>query len=237
MRSEPWGWIKAGACKEWCRSRALWVLQCHGCQGHVWRDMLEMPLQSAADEPSTTGSGRVLTGAKGAGIGHRQTEMFENHPPKELTSCHLKPAHCFYSIQMFSSILSLPYFLPFLSAFLPSLPPFPPVRVWMACQRNIGHSWSVIPLRFLLHYFQVPEWFDISTVTHSLLSIIFKASPKPPCMWCCLRACQDQLIHPLCGSQKNKMFVILLYSDFQLVFRPTRLDLLTTVHAYTFFGP
>lgn len=31
----------------------------------------EMPLQSAADEPSTTGSGRVLTGAKGAGIGHR----------------------------------------------------------------------------------------------------------------------------------------------------------------------
>lgn len=64
-------WVESGACKERCRLRGLWLLQCHGCQGHIWRDMLEMPLQSATDEPSTTGSGRVLTGAKGAGIGHQ----------------------------------------------------------------------------------------------------------------------------------------------------------------------
>lgn len=49
-------------------SGRLWLLQCHGCQGHIWPNM---PLQSDADEPTTTGSGRVITGAKGAGIGHR----------------------------------------------------------------------------------------------------------------------------------------------------------------------
>lgn len=32
-----------------------------------WRCLYNLP----ADEPSTTGSGRVLTGAEGAGIGHR----------------------------------------------------------------------------------------------------------------------------------------------------------------------
>lgn len=200
-----------------------------------------MPLQSAADEPSTTGSGRVLTGAKGAGIGHRPNQDVWELAPKELTSCHLKPAHCFYSIQMFSSTLSLLSFPPF----LPLRPPLPfltfPVCVWMARQRNNGHWWSVcshssLPLDFCCIYFQVPECFDISTVFHFLHSISLRGIFLQPCMWCCLRACQDQLISHSCGScfSENKKCVWFFYIlMFSLCFVDTR-PFLNPLHAYTF---
>lgn len=109
--------------------------------------------------------------------------MFENHPPKELTSCHLKPAHCFYSMQMFSSILSL-IFPSSLPPSLPSLHPHPlfltfyGVCVWM--DKN-GHRWSVhshssLPLDFCCISFRCQKVFDISTVSHFLLSIASEAS-------------------------------------------------------------
>lgn len=50
-----------------------------------------------------------VIGAKIPGTGHlRNTPPPTRLPthPKELTTCHLKPAHCFYSMQMFSSIPS-----------------------------------------------------------------------------------------------------------------------------------
>lgn len=52
---------------------------------------------------------RKVIGAKIPGTGHLRNPPPPSHlptHPKELTTCHLKPAHCFYSMQMFSSVLS-----------------------------------------------------------------------------------------------------------------------------------
>lgn len=62
------------------------------------------------------------TGARVLGLNIDPTKMFSDPPLKELTSCHLKPAHCFYPIQLFSRIFPLspsyPSYLSFLYPFL-----------------------------------------------------------------------------------------------------------------------
>lgn len=112
------------------------------------------------------------------GLDTDRTEVFANHPPKELTSCHLKPAHCFYSIQMFSSILSLP-----LPPFLPPSPPLPTfsVCVWMARHRK---KWTlmkcalslIITFRFFFAVFSFLRCQNV--LTYQLCSTSY--SPSPP---------------------------------------------------------
>lgn len=66
--------------------------------------------------------GSGLTGAKDAGNGHGQHQMFKNLPlPNNWPFATSKPAHCFYSIHMFLAYCpsSSPHVLP---TYLPSSP-------------------------------------------------------------------------------------------------------------------
>lgn len=163
--------------------------------------------------------------------------MFENHPPKELTSCHLKPAHCFYSIQMFSSILSL------LS------PPSLPLPSTLSLRFRCVYGWHVggkkrtsmkcalsliITFRFLLHFFRCQN-----VLTYQLCSTTYSPSPLRRPLTTLYEMSLEGLpgpAHPSFISFLWKQKKCMWFFYIQLVFCPNRayFQPLTTVHAYMF---
>lgn len=103
----------------------------------------------------------------------------------ELTSCHLKPAHCFYSMQMFSGTQSPVSPRP--SLFTLTLPPRPLFSVWMDVRLKQEHRWhdSIINLRILLLFVSGIEMF----LTNCRLSItsftlmLCQRSVQPSSSW------------------------------------------------------
>lgn len=143
--------------------------------------MLGMPLQSATDEPSTTGSGRDLTGAKGAGIEH-QPDWGVGEPPSPknwpLATRNLLivsiPCKCF------------PAYCP-----IYFLPPSPPLTLssWhllvfeLMRKKKGGHKGSArstLTLDFCCIWFQVPECFWHINCSTSCRTDRRPAKTRPP---------------------------------------------------------
>lgn len=103
--SEPWWGVESGACKE--RHERItaftmfWLPGTHlgRCAGNG---------SAICHRRTTDHRKRKLLELRFLGLDIWGTPPHPHLPthPKELTTCHLKPAHCFYSMQMFSSILS-----------------------------------------------------------------------------------------------------------------------------------